>query len=108
MRRFGFSDQEARDRCIALGLWPIPFPLGDGHHTEEPFTDEDKSVGSAIAYFLGSLSGTLYEPNGFERMSSADQWAVVARALRIHGLRIANADIDKILKEAECETDHKV
>ena len=90
--KYGSDEQLAMNKCAALGFNPIEHPLGSSHHTEVPATDEDKRVGDAIAYFLGTLCGGLYEPNDFENMSSVDQWTVVARALRVHGLKIRDAE----------------
>jgi hypothetical protein len=68
-----------------LGLHPLSHPLGDcSHHTDEPFTDEDKRTGEAVAWFLGDLFVDSRRHSPFE------QWSRIARALRIHGLAIVD------------------
>lgn len=73
----------------AKGIRPLDCPNGDEHHTERPFTEEDNDLGH-IAHYLGTLSNDENGDNfAFGELSSWDQWRRVARALRIHGLRIA-------------------
>ena len=82
----------ALEECLALGLNPAPFPLGDGHHTEVPFSEDDEKRGGALAYFLGTMYSDVDEDADYwySKRSSVDEWRRVARALRIHGLCIAN------------------
>ena len=81
----------AMKKCAALGLHPVHDPMGDDHHTEAPFTDEDESVGDAIAWFLGSLFSDVDSfTYWYTKRTSVDEWRRVARALRVHGLMIAD------------------
>ena len=94
------SDAEIK-ACAAMakhGLSPIDDPLGDNHHTDAPFTQDDMEIGE-LAYWLG---GIFVDKEGmdpdrpyrdsyfYKEMTSVDVWARVARALRIHGLKIVN------------------
>jgi hypothetical protein len=93
MSEMSDKDHEVMDRLNRFGLHPIPHPLGDEHHTDRPFTEEDKAIGDTLSYFLG----TMYSDVGaryfhFER-TSVDEWTRVARALRIHGLAIADRNV---------------
>ncbi len=86
--------REALYKCHELGLHPTPDPLGDSHHTDVPFTAADDAEGDALAYFLGTLfadvggEGLRY---WYYKKTSFDEWRRVARALRIHGLKIVDA-----------------
>lgn len=84
---------EALSKCEELGLHPIPEPTGEMHHTEFPFTDEDKRIGDALSYFLGTLFADHQAENDrywhYEK-TSIDEWSRVARALRYHGLMIVD------------------
>lgn len=96
-RRFDEQyDGPALAKCHAIGLDPAFAPMGEDHHTDAPFSDEDKEIGEAIAYFLGGLFIDVeYDPDYFYRkMTSEDAWTRVARALRVHGLKIASAPRD--------------
>lgn len=83
-------------RCAAIGLHPLYEPLGEDHHTDRPFTAQDREVGDALAHFLGTLfadvdgEGSRY---WYHERTSVDEWSRVARALRIHGLKIADAKV---------------
>lgn len=95
-RRFDEAyDGPAMKKCYALGLSPDPCPMGDDHHTDAPFSEEDKKLGDALAYFLGTLFADVDDEHSkywdHER-TSIDEWSRVARALRIHGLAITNAE----------------
>lgn len=85
-------DGPALRKCEVLGLHPLPFPAGETHHTEVPLTDEDRKIGDALAYFLGKL----FEDDSYRyfyyEMTSVDVWTRVARALRFHGLKIADVE----------------
>lgn len=94
-RRENEYDAEARARCDALGVRPLAWPLGDGHHCDVPFSEEDKRVGQALAYFLGTLFSDVDgegSPYWYYQRTSRDEWSRVARALRIHGLKISNVN----------------
>ena len=89
---------EARQAMAKLGLHPIE-EVAD-HHTDAPFVAMDHDV-AELAYWLGGLfiDKEFYDPTTpikdtywYNEMSSLDVWARVARALRIHGLKIVNAD----------------
>jgi hypothetical protein len=88
------SEKAIKD-CIDIGLKPLPNPLRDGHHCDIELTDHDKKVGSALAYFMGTMYSDV-GPCGcndcyfYSKITSVEEWARVARALRVHGLRIAN------------------
>ena len=90
MRRMDQSTAEALAKCHALGLSPRPEPMGDDHHTEAAFSGSDQAMGDALAYFLGGLFVDVGERYFREEMTSVDAWQRVARALRVHGLVIAN------------------
>lgn len=90
---------EALRRCAALGIPLEPYPLGsEGHHTDLLPTKEDMEIGSALAFFLGGLfvdvdqslsaDRPLRESYFYRNMTSIDVWTRVARALRIHNLKI--------------------
>lgn len=100
-RRFNEEyDGPALAKCHSLGLHPAFAPMGEDHHTDTPLSDEDKRVGDALAYFLGGLfvdKEDIMDPNRphkesyfYNEMTSVDAWSRVARALRIHGLKIAD------------------
>jgi len=55
----------------------------DRHHSELPTTDEDRELGAELA---GEIGDTLID---FKSMWPVAQWTVVAKALRIHGLKVA-------------------
>lgn len=91
-------DGPTLDNLVSIGLNPKPWPNGDEHHTDFPFTEDDERI-SQLAHFLGGLFVDKMPPMDdeaahkyFDReMTSLDQWRRVARALRIHGLKIVNA-----------------
>jgi hypothetical protein len=85
--------KDARKKCEEFSLHPKHEPLGDGHHTDVPFTEEDERLGQAIAWFLGGLFidvGGKDSRYWYYEMTSQDQWRRVARALRVHGLKITD------------------
>lgn len=91
------TEQEALGRCARLGLHPIPNPCGEsGHHTEEEITPEDAAIADALAWFLGTMWDTDAGNHEVGKRTSTNEWERVARALRLHGLRIA----DKFVKAA--------
>lgn len=86
-------DRKAMEKCRALGLSPLRDPMGDDHHTDAFFSAEDKAVGDALAYFLGTLFADVdgeHSRYWYHVRTSIDEWSRVARALRIHGLAICN------------------
>lgn len=92
---------EARKAMARHGLRPVE-PFGDCHHTEIQFVPEDHEIGE-LAFWLGGLfiDKENYDPNmpvkdtyWYKEMSSQDIWTRVARALRVHGLKIVNAKPD--------------
>ena len=96
------AEIEARQAMTKLGLRPIENPMGDDHHTDAEFTPGDHEV-AELAYWLGGLfiDKECYDPQTplkdtywYNEMSSLDVWARVARALRLHGLKIVNAKLD--------------
>lgn len=70
--------------CEDIGILPLRNPCGDGNHTDEPLRDEDVKVAEVVSHFVGDLFVD------FHTMSPLEQWQVVARALRVHGLKISN------------------
>lgn len=83
----------AADKCAVFGLHPKHDPLGDCHHVEVPFTEEDSATGDALAWFLGSLFSDINDAQSgyfYTTMTSVDEWSRVARALRVHGLKIVD------------------
>jgi hypothetical protein len=78
------------------GFDPLGRPLGDGHHTEEPFTAEDEIVAKKLAWHMGTMHDHFANADDlwrwwYSESTSQDEWKRVARALRIHGLKIVNA-----------------
>ena len=55
----------------------------DRHHSEVLTTDEDRELGSELAEAMGD---TFVD---FKKMAPCTQWTVVAKALRAHGLKVA-------------------
>ena len=86
-------NRDHADACAALGLHPICDPLGDGNHTDVPFSPDDARIGAALAYFLGTLFADVDAERSdywYRVRTSRDEWSRVARALRIHGLAITD------------------
>lgn len=82
-------------------LNPIHRPMGNSHHTDAPFTEDDKATGHELAYSLGTLfadvqcqgdgkGGVVHSRYWYYERTSVDEWSRVVRALRIHGLKIVN------------------
>lgn len=79
---------------------PLLRPLNDGHHTDVRPSAEDSRLGVILAFAMGDFFADVMEwsegPEAramqyFNReMTPIDQWTRVARALRIHGLRIVD------------------
>jgi len=78
-----YVSNRAISDCEDVGIYPAPHPLGDSHHSDEPLSLEDKQIGDAIAYFMGDLF------IDSKTMSPVEMWSRVARALRIHELKIS-------------------
>lgn len=96
---FALNVDEAMAQCDSLGLHPLYDPMGDEHHTDAPFSDEDKKLGDALAYFLGTLFADVQGEHSrywYYDRTSVDEWSRVARALRIHGLRFADRHMDSV------------
>ena len=87
--------EEYVERCFEMaGLRPLDYPLGDDHHTDVPMTDADKTLGDALAGVLGTMYNDVIGPDCgyfYTELSAVEEWSRVARALRIHGLKIVNA-----------------
>ena len=91
-------ERHAQRAMESRGLHPIE-SLDWRHHTETEFTKEDEEV-AELAYWLGGLfidkedydsSTPLGDTYWYKEMNSVDVWKRVARALRIHGLKIVDA-----------------
>lgn len=69
---------------IGDAIEPFDSPPGDMFHTDVPFTPADEALGDKLAWYMGDLF--------IDSMKDApvEQWRRVARALRIHGLKIVN------------------
>lgn len=95
----GDIELKARAAMEKHGLHPADDPMGDDHHTDAPFTETDREFGE-LAFWLGGLfidkeSGPatlIRDSYWYKEMTSVDVWTRVARALRIHGLKIVDAD----------------
>lgn len=93
-------EQEAQAKCEPFGLHPKRHPMGDDHHTDAPFTDDDEKLGDALAWFLGTLFSDVDGENSrywYHERTSVDEWRRVARALRIHGLKIGDLQMQKVV-----------
>jgi hypothetical protein len=77
------NEEDAANACAAFGFHPGVLP-GDTHHSDEKLTDEDRAMGDAIAWFLGT---TWIDCNV---MAPVEEWSRIARALRMHGLKITD------------------
>lgn len=88
------------EKLEALGLRLVAEPFGkDGHHSDVPFTPEDNTTGDALAYYMGTLFADVQGENSpywYHVRTSCDEWRRVARALRVHGLKIANAEKSEV------------
>jgi hypothetical protein len=97
------SDTASKAAVEKHGLHPIAEPLGDSHHTDAPFTKEDEEI-AELAFWLGGLfidketstgaaSEMRYSESYFyKEKTSIDEWKRVARALRLHGLKIVDVE----------------
>lgn len=56
--------------------------LGDKHFTDFKPTKEDKALGDEISFVIGDTFLNYLET------TPKDQWTHIAKALRVHGLRI--------------------
>jgi hypothetical protein len=77
-----------------LGLHPLYRPNSDdSHHTDQAMTKHDHQVGEHLAFYLGTLFSDVNWDTYFRtEMTSADLWSRVARALRVHGLKVVDAE----------------
>lgn len=57
-------------------------PCRHTHHSDFHITEEDKMVGDALAYIMGDTF------INFQHKSPVWQWSVIAKALRIHGVKL--------------------
>ena len=91
--------RRALNKCDGLGMHPKVAPMGDNHHTDAPFVANDIAVGDALSYIMGDL---FIDSN----TSPMEQWTIVARALRIHGLQISdnNKEVDNAQHSEEDRT----
>jgi hypothetical protein len=99
-------EADARYAMARHGLEPLAEPMGEDHHTDAAFTTEDHEI-AELAYWLGGLfiDKEAIDPERphketyyYNEMSSFDVWMRVARALRVHGLKIVNAsNLDRIM-----------
>lgn len=62
--------------------------LGDAHFNDAETTKEDKKLGGELANVIGDTFICSTHKNG---MSSSEQWFRIAKALRVHGLKIVEA-----------------
>ena len=87
-----YISNEAYELCRDYQLFPEQYPCNDGHHTDAEMICEDVDLGNLLGYFLGGLFVDVEDdPTYIEsKMTSTDAWSRVARALRIHGLKIVN------------------
>lgn len=91
------AEIEARQAMAKHNLHPLECPTGEDHHTDKPFTEADDEL-AELAYWLGGLfidkqcSPETAHKNTYwyREMTSLDVWRRVARALRIHGLKIVD------------------
>ena len=79
------DDAAVAAECEVLGLHPKRDPMGEDHHTDAEFALADFRLGNVLSWVMGSLFADERWQVG---ASSAEQWARVARALRVHGLTI--------------------
>lgn len=89
---------QAMQKCEVLGLRPINEPMGEDHHTDAPFSESDRQIGDALAYFLGTLFADVDGKDStywYSVRTSIDEWSRVARALRIHGLKIVTEPAER-------------
>jgi hypothetical protein len=77
------------------------------HHTDLPFTDDDKQLGEVLASSLGDLFCDVFADVGphdptlrdryffffYKTLTPRDTWTRVARALRSRGLRIVEFNL---------------
>ena len=85
------------DSCRYLHFTPAHEPTGDTHHTEIPLTGQDRAVADRLAHSMGTLQDDFHDADSlwqwwYRERTSVDEWARVARALRIHGLMIVNRE----------------
>jgi hypothetical protein len=93
------KEKEKVDAALAkYGLHPRNSGRDEPHHTEMPLNESDKDLGE-LGWYLGGLfvDVTDYRPDTpvqatywYSEMTSVDVWQRVARALRVHGLKIVD------------------
>jgi hypothetical protein len=79
----GVMAKYSHDTEATADIEPLDNLRGD-HHTDEPMRREDEEIGDKLSWYMGDLFIDSH------RHSPREQWQRVARALRIHGLRIVN------------------
>lgn len=94
------TEREARAAMKKHRLRPIKEPLGLDGHTDAKFTQSDRELGE-LSYWAGDLftDKRNYPPDTPVRdtywhneMTSFDLWMRIARAIRVHGLKIVDAE----------------
>jgi hypothetical protein len=83
--------EEARKRFADTGIHPAH--RGESrHNTEFPLTTSDNNMGEVLGWYMGNIFSDVRSDSDFmyRRMTSLDTWARVARALRLHGLKIVD------------------
>lgn len=94
------TEVQSRAAIAKHNLRPIEEPMGDDHHTDAAFTSEDEEV-AELAFWLGGIfvdveehdpEKPLKESYWYRVMTSHDQWKRIARALRVHGLKIVTIE----------------
>lgn len=86
-------EEIAIEEINKLGLNPKRRPLGEHrHHTDVDISQEDAELGLRLAWFLGTMWCDVTPHYFYNKITSIVEWSRVARALRIHGLRISNQE----------------
>ena len=75
--------QQVLARLDKIGLHPLVEPTEVDHHSDAPLLTKDKMLGDVLSFIMGDL----FIDNN---TSPIEQWATVAKALRIHGLQISD------------------
>ena len=84
---------EDRKKLPQVGINPVSHPLGEnGFHTEKPFLESDRKIGEVCGWYMGDIFSDIDHHSDFmyREMTSQDTWTRIARALRIHGLKIVD------------------
>lgn len=78
------SDEYEDDTQHTERIKPLRWPGGQMHHTDAQKTQADREIGNKLAFYMGDLFIDSHTD------APVEQWQRVARALRIHGLKIVN------------------